>query len=133
MNADARKNPKSHPDDDAARPMPGTLAEESAREPDEPVEEQKLPPRDPVKGRGIDEPNPKRKSRLDEESDGNVEDDDATGEMEAAGQDLGLLPDEEHEGRGTRVARRSNSLAGAGSWILALGAFDLDLSMGQFD
>src|SRR5688500_11220757 len=37
------------------------------REPDEPAEEQKLPPRDPTAGRGIDEPNPKRKNRLDDE------------------------------------------------------------------
>jgi hypothetical protein len=75
------------------------------REPDEPVEEQKLPPRSPTAGRGIEEPNPKRKNRLDDEIDGTDEDDDATGEMDAAGQDVGVVADEENEGRAARNAR----------------------------
>jgi hypothetical protein len=75
------------------------------REPDEPVEEQNLPPRSPTACRGIEEPNPKRKNRLDDEIDGTDEDDDATGEMDAAGQDVGVVADEENEGRAARSAR----------------------------
>ena len=56
----------------------------------EPVEEMRLPPRNPPRGRSIEDPNPKRKNQLDNEIDGTDEDDDATGEMESAGQDLGL-------------------------------------------
>jgi hypothetical protein len=57
----------------------------------EPVEEIRLPPRNPQRGRSIEDPNPKRKNQLDNEIDGTDEDDDATGEMESAGQDLGLV------------------------------------------
>lgn len=65
-------------------------------EPDlaEPVEEVKLPPRNPAPGHPIDEPNPKRKNQADDEIDGVDEDDDATGEMDGAGQDVGLAIEE---------------------------------------
>lgn len=66
------------------------------REPglEEPVEEERLPGRNPPPPRPIDEPNPKRKNQSDDEIDGVDEDDDATGEMDAAGQDVGLVIEE---------------------------------------
>lgn len=123
MSAKAAKNPHPHPDDEA-RPLERTLAEGSGREPDEPVEEVKLPPRNPTRGRGIEDPNPKRKNRLDDEIDGADEDDDATGEMDAAGQDLGLVADEEHQGRAANVGRGAGVEETGGGRGAGMGQFD---------
>lgn len=64
---------------------------------DVPGEEIRLPPHDPTKGRTIEDPRPRRKKRLDDTVEPPAEDDDVSGEMEAAGQDLGLLAEDERE------------------------------------
>ena len=71
-----------------------TIDPGTERSPDDPVEPARLPGRNPTRGRSIEDPNPHRKNKVDSEIDGTDEDDDATGEMESAGQDLGLAVDE---------------------------------------
>ena len=71
-----------------------TIDPGTERNPDDPVEPMRLPSRNPTRGRSIEDPNPNRKNRVDAEIDGTDEDDDATGEMESAGQDLGFAVDE---------------------------------------
>jgi hypothetical protein len=67
-------------------------------DPDGPLDEIRLPPHDPVKGRAIDEPGARRKRKVgDDGVDLPEEDDDDTGEMASAGQDLGLTLDDERE------------------------------------
>lgn len=64
---------------------------------DGPLDEIKLPPYAPTEGRRIDDPGSRRKQNADATARGDLleEDDDKTGEMDSAGQDLGLPTDAE--------------------------------------
>ena len=62
---------------------------------DEPVDELKLPSRNPTKGRTIEDPKPRTPKQADDIE--SPEDDDTSGEMAAAGQDLGVTVDGERE------------------------------------
>ena len=65
-------------------------------DPDGPLDEIKLPPYAPTKGRKIDDPGPRKKQKAGAApAEPLEEDDDTTGEMDAAGQDLGLNVDDE--------------------------------------
>jgi hypothetical protein len=83
---------------------PGSTGRRNAtidRDPDPgletPGEEIRLPAHDPTKGRTIEEPGPRRRKRVDDTVETPAEDDDVSGEMDAAGQDLGLLAEDERE------------------------------------
>lgn len=95
--------------------------------PGEPAEEMKLPSRNPAPVRPIEDPNPQRRNQLDSGVDGVDEDDDATGEMDSAGQDVGLVVEE----------RKASSVESSGAadeeadWIDHDDA--TDKGRGQFD
>ncbi|MEO6461932.1 MAG: hypothetical protein ABIP29_02560 [Candidatus Eisenbacteria bacterium] len=93
----------------------------------EPGEEAKLPSRNPAPASPADEPNPNRKNQVDDEIDGVDEDDDATGEMDAAGQDVGLAIEE----RAANSIEDSATEDEEADWIDH--DDDTDKGRGQFD
>ena len=99
------------------------------REPDAPGEEVRLPPHDPTKGRTIEDPGTRRKKRVDDTVESPVEDDedDVSGEMESAGQDLGLLAEEGREATNLEDGTEDEEL----DWIDH--DDDTDKGRGQFD
>ena len=101
----------------------GTIDHDPAPLPGDPESELKFPSRNPTRGRAIEDPNPHRKNRADDEIDGADEDDDATGEMDAAGQDLGLVADDEREAASIEDARVREDDDGDGE-AEARGQFD---------
>lgn len=76
------------------------VSTEISPDPEAPVEEIRLPPHAPTKGRAIDDPKPRgRKKAGEDPPDLPEEDDDTTGEMASAGQDLGLPADADADPR----------------------------------
>jgi len=95
---------------------------------DVPGEEIRLPPHDPTKGRTIEDPGTRRKKRVDDTAESPAEDDDdVSGEMESAGQDLGLLADEGREATNLEDGTEDEEL----DWVDH--DDDSDKGRGQFD
>jgi hypothetical protein len=111
---------------DAAGRRHATIDRDPA--PDEPVEEIRLPAHDPTRGRTIEDPRPRRPKKVDDSVETIEEDDDNTGEMASAGQDLGFAPDAEREARSVEDSGVEDEEA---DWIDH--DDDSDRGRGQFD